>query len=291
MGAESVGRKQLDVLRLLLAHRFADTSQIAALAFEDSGPRACQACLTRLHRKGLVTRFELGRGGLDGGRSAYVYGLSPRGARVLCDVTGIPLAKIACDTDAEAARRYLARHQLAVNRCLIALRDSATRGAPARLRQWYADPHLRLRFHDGRRWRIVHPDGLALLRVDGSDRWYFFEVDRSTQAIGRYKRKVAQYARFYLSDAWQDRFASFPELRITTTHVTRVGELRMAARAALRSLDPARRAEVGDHLAVAIALDEEFLANPLGAVWLPALGDGITWTNLWNQPDRTITGK
>ena len=272
------GPKQLRVLRLLHAHRYADAAQIAALAFDDASPRACQACLRRLHAKGLVHRFALQRGGLAGGRASYIYSLSAAGARTLAAATEIPLAKIVHESrsDAAAARAYRAEHQLLANRCLIALRD-ATRAHPgAELGRWTSDPHLRMRFRWGRGWRVLHPDALARIRIAASEGWCFFEFDRGTQLIAAYVRKVAQYARFYLSTAWKGHFAPFPAVRIVTTKESRIGDLRLAAQQGIGMLPAAHHRELAGRLAVRVAWTHALLRDPLGAVWLPAFGDGVT---------------
>ena len=56
-----------------------------------------------------------------GGRSGYVYGLSARGADVLA---GIPLAEIPTVAGSEALEARYVNHQLAVNGCLLAVRQA-----------------------------------------------------------------------------------------------------------------------------------------------------------------------
>ena len=166
MHAQRPLTRQHSVLRMLYLHRYLAVDQIATLVFATASRRACQACCTTLHRKGFVHRFELARGGLGGGRSSYVYALSPAGAQVLAQADNIPVVDIPVDPDAPTAQSVFVHHQLAANRCLVAV-TRATRQRPrTRLCQWISDPYSRLRYRpDGARaWRSVHPDVIAMLR-------------------------------------------------------------------------------------------------------------------------------
>ena len=276
-----IGRKQLQILRLLFAHRFADAAQITALAFPDASLRACQGCLTRLHRKRLVARFARHHGGLEGGRASYLYSLSKPGAILLAERLGVPTRRIGYATDEDASRAYFVEHQLIVNRCLIAVRKAAQTTDGVRMVQWVSDPHLRIRFRLGDSWRVIHPDALCRLQVGQEDFAFFFEIDRGTQVVERYERKIGQYARYYLSNDWDGGFPQFPGVRIGARNPSRVGELRVAARRALRRFDRLERVAITRDMTISVAVAREFLSDSLGAVWLPALGDGVTCESLW----------
>ena len=145
MPAQLTRSKQHWVLRMLYAHRYLDVGQIAALVSPTSSRRACQACCTTLHRKGYVHRFEFARGGLGGGRTSYVYTLAPAGAQALAEADGIPVVDIPVDPDGPTARSVFVHHQLAANRCLVAVLHATGRSPGTHLRQWTSDPHSRLR--------------------------------------------------------------------------------------------------------------------------------------------------
>ena len=168
------------VLRMLYLHRYLAVDQIATLVFATASRRACQACCTTLHRKGFVHRFELARGGLGGGRSSYVYALAPAGAQVLAQADNIPVVDIPVDPDAPTAQSVFVHHQLAANRCLVAVTCATWQSPRTQLCQWISDPHSRLRYRpDGARsWRSVHPDVIAMLRDADRDNWAFLEIDR-----------------------------------------------------------------------------------------------------------------
>ena len=49
-------RRQVQVLRLLRAHRYMDAAQVHQVVYHPVSRRACQRCLTTLHQQGLVVR-------------------------------------------------------------------------------------------------------------------------------------------------------------------------------------------------------------------------------------------
>ena len=217
-----VGSRQLQVLRLLYTHRLLTAAQVRALAFETATQRTCEICLQRLHQKGWVVRAEPLHGGTGGGRSGYVYGLSAQGAEALAALAGIPLADIPTVAGREALEARFVNHQLAVNRCLLAVRQACRAHPEAALREWTADPHAQVRYQVGRTWRTVHPDAIAEIEVDGGCRWIYLEVDRGTAELRRYGLKLRRYAHFYLSGSWRQEYATFPKIRIVTAHRPRV---------------------------------------------------------------------
>ena len=194
-----VGARQLQVLRLLCTHHLLTSAQVQALAFETVTRRTCEICLQRLHRQGWVVRSEPLHGGAGGGRSGYLYGLSAEGDEVLATLVGIPLADIPTVAGPEALEPRYANHQLAVNGCLLAVRQPGRTHPAAALHEWTADPHARVRYQVRRTWRTVHPDAVAEIELDGRRKWICLEVDRDTAELRRYGLKLRRYARFYLS--------------------------------------------------------------------------------------------
>ena len=264
-----VGSRQLQVLRLLYTHRLLTAAQVHALAFETATRRTCEICLQRLHRKGWVVRAEPLHGGPGGGRSGYVYGLSAQGAGVLATLAGIPLADIPTVAGPEALEARYVNHQLAVNSCLLAVRQACRAHPGATLHEWTADPHARVRYQVGRSWRTVHPDAIAEIEVDGGRRWIYLEVDRGTAELRRYGLKLRRYAHFYLSGSWRRQYATFPEVRIVTAHRPRVRRMLAEVEDAVRSFGRAELDAVVAGLVVAVAWEPAFLADPSGAVWTP----------------------
>ena len=264
-----VGARQLQVLRLLYTHRLLTSLQVQALAFETVTRRTCEICLQRLHRKGWVVRAEPLHGGAGGGRSGYVYALSTQGADVLSAVAGVPMADIPTVAGPEALEARYVNHQLAVNRCLLAVRQACRAHPGAALREWTADPHARVRYQVGRSWRTVHPDAVAEIDVAGRRRWMYLEIDRGTAELRRYGLKLRRYARFYLSGSWRREYVTFPEVRIATAHRPRVRRMLAEVEDAVRSFSRAERDALVAGLVVAVTWESAFLANPSGAVWAP----------------------
>ena len=262
-----VGSRQLQVLRLLFTHRLLTAAQVQALAFETATRRTCEICLQRLHRKGWVVRAEPLHGGAGGGRSGYVYGLSAEGADVLVALAGIPLADIPTVAGPEALEPRYVNHQLAVNRCMLAIRQACRADPGATLREWRADPHARVRYQVGRSWRTVHPDAIAEVAVDGRCRWIYLEVDRGTAELRRYGLKLRRYAHFYLSGSWRREYATFPEVRIVTAHRPRVQRMLIEVEDALHGFNQADHEALIAGLVVAVTWEAAFLADPAAAVW------------------------
>ena len=266
-------RRQVQVLRLLRAHRYMDAAQVHQVVYHPVSRRACQRCLTTLHQQGLVVRARSTSGGVGGGSSGYVYGLSAKGADVLEHIDDAPRAQIPYVRDPETFTPQRARHQLAVNRCFIALWQALEAAADHELVRWNSDPHLRMRFWTDGRWQVINPDGLAQVRGPAGDHWLFFEIDRGTEELRRYAHKVRRYAQYWRSGAWRSEFPVFPELRITTNRRSRVASLREAAEAGVRKLADAGGGDVNHVLRIAVAWEPAFLANPLGPMWEPAFAN------------------
>ena len=201
--------RQAQVLRLLRAHRFMDATQVHNVIFEPVSLRSCQRCLSLLHRQGFLVRAQTSRGGLGGGSIGYVYGLPERDADVLEEIDNAPRAQIPYVRDLKTFTSQRAPHQLDVNRCLIALWRALEAAAGHRLERWNSDPHLQMCYRPGRRWQVIHPDGLAQVRSPMGDHWLFFEIDRSTKELRRYGAKIRRYARFWRSEAWRSEFTDF----------------------------------------------------------------------------------
>ena len=114
------------------------------------------------------------RGGLGGGSSGYVYGLSAQGADMLEAIDDAPRSQIPYVRDPETFTPERVRHQLDVNRCFIALWRALEAADGHRLERWNSDPHLRMRYQAAGRWQVIHPDGLAQVRSPIGDHWLFF---------------------------------------------------------------------------------------------------------------------
>ncbi|MCY4057536.1 MAG: replication-relaxation family protein [Gammaproteobacteria bacterium] len=183
---------------------------------------------------------------------------------MLVALAGIPLADIPTVARPEALEPRYVNHQLAVNSCMLAIRQACRPNPGVTLREWTADPHARMRYQVGRSWRMVHPDAIAEIAVDGRCRWIYLEVGRGTAELPR-------YARFYLSGSWRREYATFPEVRIVTAHHPRVRRVMAEMEKVVRSFSRAGVVSLAAGLVVAVAREWALLADSSGAVSRPKL--------------------
>ena len=240
--------RQAQVLRALRAHRFMDAEQLRQVVFRKVSRRSCQRCLTLLHRRGLVVRTQ-------------------------------PIR------DPETFTPDRTRHQLAVNRCFIALWQGLEATAGHRLIGWQSDPHLRLRYRTGTRWHMLHPDGLAQVGSPVGDRWLFFEIDRGTSELRRYAAKARRYGRYWQSGAWRAELPHFPEVRIVTSRRSRRARLLDAMEDGVRDLTDLDSVAVSRALRIAVAWERDFLDDALGPVWEPAFSEHAIRENVLRDPE------
>ena len=165
-------------------------------------------------------------------------------------------------------------HQLGVNGCLLAVQQACRAHPGATLREWTADPHARVRYQVGRSWRMVHPDAVDAIDVDGRRRWIYLEVDRGTAELRRYGLKLWRYARFYLSGSWRREYERFPEVPTVATHSPRAGRMMVEIDDAVQSFGPTEAQDLRVGLGVAVTREPAFLADPSGRVWAPIFSVG-----------------
>ena len=134
------------------------------------------------------------------------------------------------------------------------------------------------------RWQVIHPDGLAQVRSPIGDHCLYFEIDRGTDELRRYRTKVSCYARFWDSDAWRSEFPVFRELRIVSRRQGRVPRLVDAAEAGTRGLLHLDSRAVSQALRVAVAWAPAFPTDALGPVWEPTFSEVPVRQNLWRDP-------
>ena len=164
--------------------------------------------------------------------------------------------------------RYV-KHQLAVNGCLLAVRQACRAHPGGTLHEWTADPRARVRNQVGRGWRTVHPNAVAEIDVDGRRRWMYLKIDRGTAELRHYGLKLRCYARFYVSGSWRREYATFPEVRIVTAHRPRVRRMLAEVEDAVRSFSRTEHDALVAGLVVAVTWELAFLADPGGVLWAP----------------------
>ena len=193
---------------------------------------------------------------------------------MLSQADDIPVVDIPIDPDAPTAKSVFVHHQLAANRCLVAVMQACRQSPGTHLRQWTSDPYSRVRYlpEGAKFWRSVHPDAIVMLQVDDREHWAFLEIDRGTQPLKRYAAKVRRYARFWLSKTWPSVYPVFPALRIVSLTTTRAAAIAALAEDVIDQFDQDAYGRLRDGLYVAATSEAELVADPFGDIWRPAYG-------------------
>lgn len=120
----------------------------------------------------------------------------------------------------------------------------------------------------GRGGQTVHPSSVAAIDVAGRHRRIVQEVDSGTAEL---RRNV----RFYFSGSWWREFATFPEIRIVTTHQPRLRRMLAEVEDAVRSFNRAESDALATGLVVAETCEAAFLVDPGGVVWTRAFAADV----------------
>jgi hypothetical protein len=200
------------VLRSLAALPYLTTRQIERLHFREdtqvtplAATRRAHRCLARLHDVGLVDRLDRRIGGARAGSAAYIWRLSPAGARTV---------------DLRRQRRspipgllHIA-HWLDVAEVVVRLHEQ-TRHHPTHVEVVNIETEptcwRRLATGSGRPgW--LKPDLRVTLRVPGHELHWFVEVDRGHEHRGALTRKMSAYVAAWRDGNEQARTGVFPRV-------------------------------------------------------------------------------
>lgn len=156
-----------------------------------SGTRQGQRLLTSLVERRLLARLSRRIGGVRAGSQSYVYRLDVIGQRLV-----EPLGT--SDRRWEVGDNFL-HHALMVSECYTVLVEAGRAGLLELLR-FEAEPACWRTFVSRRgAHEVLKPDAsLSVGLGEFEDRW-FVECDRSTEDLGRIRRKLAGYVRYWLS--------------------------------------------------------------------------------------------
>ena len=204
--------RDYDVLRELHVTRVMYGDQFGALGLFHSRTRI-NARLLALTRAGLIARRQLG---IAAGGQRCLYALSARGARLI----NVPVRSLPWNPHSTLAWSPALEHQLAVTNVYVALRRAA-RSKAIQLAKWmtFTSPLAGPQ-------RLI-PDAFAELELDGPVRAVFFEIDRATETLRVWRKKIAAYLAFAASGAFADQFhhATF-RVAVTTPSARRLESLR-----------------------------------------------------------------
>lgn len=200
-----VDRAVIDVLSLV---RMASGAQLNRLLWPTtpSGARAARRRLKRLTELRVVARLHRQVGGIKGGSQGYTYALDVAGQR-LSQTRHTRVVRRPEPSDA------FVDHTLGVTDIYVTLREAAMAGA-IELEMFRAEPDCWRHYTGpGGRPATLKPDAYAAWLTPEWELLAFFEVDRGTEHIGRLKRKISQYLRYWRTgDEQRDSAGAFPSV-------------------------------------------------------------------------------
>lgn len=186
---ESLSTSDWAVLELVNRFGFATGPQLASALFgdDDSSGRAARRTLKHLSELLLLGQLDRRIGGVRAGSSGIVYHLGPAGFRLLGD------KRRALDQPG----LHHALHSLAITALFVRLRV-AERTGTAKLMQFDPEPDCWRRY-TGRHGEpvVLKPDAFCDVRVNGTRRLWFVEVDRGTVSTNSLRAKLARYHEYF----------------------------------------------------------------------------------------------
>lgn len=203
------------LLREISIGKVVDREQVKVIAGFHSTTRVNDRLL-KLSRAGLLKRFFIGT--RTGGTKA-LYALSPKGAQAV-DAQGRLIAR---KRDALLIGDLFVEHQLAVNALWIKAKFTAIPVPDVRFRRWLAFPTVLSKDAP------LLPDGYFELNSNIGIHCLFCEVDRGTESLKVWSKKVSLYLQLATSGEFQVLFrqSRFRVLVALNTE-RRLGNLRRA---------------------------------------------------------------
>jgi hypothetical protein len=216
-----LSERDLAVLVSLDKVRILTLRQLQRLHVPDGSPsartRRAQLLLTRLHKRGLVVRFDRTIGGVRAGSSGYVYGLTGFGQAVI-DTAG-PLGRRRRRT--WETKPYFQDHLLATSELYVHLVEEHSQGE-ADLLDFDAEPTCWRHFTgSGGELVVLKPDAYVRLGVEDYERSSFVEVDLTTEGLPTIQRKSQRYIDYWRSGMEQQWRGVFPKVTWLVKDTTR----------------------------------------------------------------------
>lgn len=200
------------VLRLLAAFRALRRVQLEAFLFDgqarngDSQRVLVNRVLRVLRERGLVQAVVL-PGAVTAGAGSRAYALTAAGQRLYAaSDASYPVRRL------RTPSTVLLEHAVALADIALAFGDAATRTGDTAL-CWETDWEAVARLGSA----VVIPDAFVTLERQGWRTRAFIEVDRATERVAAFERKVERYVELYLRDAWRASFGTWPLILTITT--------------------------------------------------------------------------
>ncbi len=253
------------VLIHLARFRFLATDQVERFLFLRSDPTTessrktiAHRTLSRLVRRGLVTRTPRTVGGSGSGSGAHVYYLTSTGSTAVRSLTpSLPPRR------AVLRGTFLLRHALAVAEVALAFRAAAAKHDGHDLLAFECDWEIGQRIGND----FLVPDAFLIYGSADLELHAFLEVDLGTAGSRVFQRKVVRYLELFGSGSWQRTLSVWPTVLTVAPTPTRTALLKHATEAVLSDQDPdVRRAT---EFAFA-SLSDLVGHGPLARIWMVA---------------------
>ena len=244
-----LSERDWEILATVRAFRFLTTRQLARQHFSLTEPdavipRTANSALAKLRTLGLLVNLDRRIGGVRAGSGGHVWQLTDLGNRLLAEHLGE--AAGARVRPSEPSTSFL-DHTLAVAELVITLQASTRHGVM--IERLQAEPECwRTHLGSAGEPRTLKPDLASVSQCGEFTDFYFWEVDRATEAPNRVVKKCLQYQQYRDTGAEQRIHGLFPAVVWVVPH-------------------PRRREQLERHLAAETRLDQRlFTVIELGQV-------------------------
>ena len=206
--------RDLEILRLLRAHRFLTTRQIQRLSFwghatASAAIRSCVRVLTRLEGRALIFKLNRQIGGIHAGSGSYVWGLDDAGDRLMRADASVSNGKRQRTFD--PSQMFLA-HTLAIAEARVMLEEAARENlielieVTTEPKNWRTFPGKSLTV------QILKPDLHAITATGEFEDHWFIEIDNGTESLPTVLNKCVVYQQYYETGREQSAAGVFPKV-------------------------------------------------------------------------------
>ena len=206
-----LSERDWQILGTVRAFRFLTTRQLARQHFGLTDPhvvipRSANGSLQRLRDLGLLVNLERRIGGVRAGSGGHVWQITDLANRILIDHLGEEAGPRL--RPSEPSTTFL-DHTLAIAEVVISLQSTSRDGVE--IDRLQLEPESwRTYLGAAGETRTLKPDLASTSQTGGYTDFYFWEVDRATEAPNRVIRKCLQYQQYRNTGAEQRAHGLFP---------------------------------------------------------------------------------
>lgn len=243
-----LGERDWQILGTVRGFRFLTTRHLARQHFHLADPHAviprnANSALQRLRDLGLLVNLERRIGGVRAGSGGHVWQLTDLANRLLVEHLGEESGPRL--RPAEPSTTFL-DHTLAIAEVVITLQNTDRAGVE--ITQLQLEPACwRTYLGSAGETRTLKPDLASVIQAGGFTDFYFWEVDRATEAPNRVIRKCLQYQQYRATGVEQRLHDLFPAVVWVVPNQRRLEQL-------TRRLSD--EAEIDQRLFTVITLDQ-----------------------------------